>query len=354
MNIGVIVPHTTTYSMADERIRFYLQLMSTASNAVFKEIPLNGLNDLVNQTLTQVDQYGDREYETEEFFKFDDVDPNGYRFSIKAEMTGSSFPTITVAPDNDTDSYIAIDKVNQAGDERILDVPSNMPYGTDGVLQEEFIKSIQKKYNLVIYPSKTKPKEFVIESYNDWVKNYKVRNWDNYVDLSQKMEVIPINNEGYKKLQFGDTLDVDYPADQFDKLNNREFGKIYYTDTQNFYSEGEKVVESGFGVSPLVYVQGTGLSGSVDIPDSYPIQVKLGNTVNTVCNATAVQKWITRNDTSLQVGDILYDDLYLTQPTTGFVYAKDNTLDIVPIYDMNQFTGEITQISGEKCGGFSP
>ena len=340
--------------MAEERIRFYLQLMSTASNAVYKQIPLNGLNDLVNQTLTQVNKYGDREYETEEFFKFDDVDPNGYRFSIRAQATGSIYPTITIAPDNNTDSYIAIDKVNQGADERTIDIPTNMPFGTDGVLQEEFIKSIQKKYNLVIYPSKTKPKEFVIETYNDYIKNYTTRNWDDYVDLSKRMEVIPINNEGYKKLQFGDTLDVDYPADQFDKLNNREFGKIYYTDTQNFYSEGEKVVESGFGVSPLVYVQGTGLSGSIDIPDSYPIPVKLGNNVNQVCTAIAVPKWISRNDTSLQVGDILYDDLYLTQPTTGFVYAKDDTLDILPIYDVNQFTGQLVQISRAKCGLITP
>lgn len=343
--------------MATEYVRFYLQLLNSASLNAIYEVPLDGLNQFVNETYSQLTIPGDRTYTTEELFKFEDVNPGGYKFGIRQELSGSNTSDLvaTVAPNNNTDSYIKINKVNQAGDERTIDIPTNMPFGTNGVLQEDFIKSIQTKYNLVIYPSKTKPKEFIIETYNDFIKNYKIKNWDEYVDLSQKMEVIPVNNEGYKKLEFGDLQDVDYVAEQFDKLNNREFGKIYYTDTQNFYSEGEKKVETRFGVSPLVYVQGTGLSGSIDLPTSYEIFVKLGLTAQEACNATAVRKFITRNPSSTggepTVGDILYETQYLTQPTTGWLYCKPNTLTIAPIYNISQYTGEITTISGQKCGG---
>lgn len=343
--------------MARDRIRFYLQLLTTGSSGIaLYEQEISGMTDFVNQTFSQLDKPGDREYETEELYKFDNVAPGTYRFGIRYEITGSATDNIdiVVAPDNNTDSYIQIDKVNQAADQRVLDVPANMPFATDGVLQEEFIKGLQKKYNLVIYPSKTKPKEFVIETYNDYIKNYRIRDWNNYVDLSQKMEVIPTNNQGYKKLEFGDKKDEDYAADQFNKENNREFSKIYYTDTQNFYSQGEKKVETNFGVSPLVYVQGTGLSGSIVIATGNPLDVKLGNTANEVCGATAVRKYIAGINTEIQVGDIIYDDVYLTQPTQGYTLAKDDNLDIKPLYTMDQYTGQIIEVSSERCGGLSP
>jgi len=65
------------------------------------------------------------------------------------------------------------------------------------------------------------------------------------------------------KLNFGDTLDGDYVSQQFSKEANREYGKTYFVDTENFFSQGTFEVKTTFASSPLVYLAGTGLSGSV-------------------------------------------------------------------------------------------
>ena len=62
----------------------------------------------------------------------------------------------------------------------------NMPFGTNGITLLDFMASVQKKFNLQIYPSKTKPRHFIIETFNNWYKQGKVKNFDTFVDLNQK------------------------------------------------------------------------------------------------------------------------------------------------------------------------
>jgi hypothetical protein len=133
----------------------------------------------------------------------------------------------------------------------------------NGIKLIDFITSVQKKFNLIIYPSKIKPNQFIIETFNTWYKTGKVKSFDNYIDLNKNIEVISANNLAVNKLTFGDKLDQDYISQQFAKGANREYGKSYYIDTTNYFSQGEYKVETGFASSPLIYLQGTGLSGSV-------------------------------------------------------------------------------------------
>ena len=160
-------------------------------------------------------------------------------------------------------SYLEILKVRQAADGNVIDIPSNMPFGTSGIKLVDFITGIQKKFNLVIYPDNTKQNHFIIETFNNWYNKGEVRDFNQYINLDDKIEVIPANNFAVNKLNFGDTLDNDFVSQQFAKGANREFGKIYYTDTTNFFSQGTFEVKTSFASEPLVYLQGTGLSGSV-------------------------------------------------------------------------------------------
>jgi hypothetical protein len=138
-----------------------------------------------------------------------------------------------------------------------------MPYGTQGIKLVDFITGIQKKYNLVIYPNKTKLNEFIVDTFNDWYAKGQVKDFNKYINLDNKIEVIPANNLAVNKLNFGDTLDQDYISLQFSKGANREYGKAYYTDTQNYFSQGTLEVKTTFASSPLLQIAGTGLSGSV-------------------------------------------------------------------------------------------
>jgi hypothetical protein len=171
--------------------------------------------------------------------------------------------TLTLDQGGQPKSFLDVYKATGIGDGLVMDIPLNMPYGTRGIKQIDFLTSIQKKFNLVMYPSKTVANQFIVESFNRWYD--KGRRWDfnKYINLDKMIEVIPTNNFAVNELNFGDTLDQDYVSLQFSKAANREFGKSYYVDTQNFFSQGKFEVKTALASTPLLQITNTGLSGSV-------------------------------------------------------------------------------------------
>lgn len=204
-------------------------------------------------------------YELQTEFVLQDIPVGNYYFQIRQSPNSptGSLPVVTMDPQSTTKSYLEIKEVKQAADGRVIDIPSNMPYGTTGIKQIDFITGLQKKFNLVIYPNKTKANEFIIETFNNWYKRGEVKDFNKYINLDENIEVIPTNNVAVNKLNFLDTLDTDYISQQFSKAANREYGKSYYIDTTNFYSQGEFNVKTTFAADPLARIAGTGLSGSV-------------------------------------------------------------------------------------------
>ena len=297
----------------------------------------------------------DTTYELETQFKMDSIPPGNYYFQIKQRPNSAvdTAPTVTLDPQGTTKSYLQITQVSQAADGRIMDIPSNMPFGTNGIKQIDFIKGVQKKFNLVIYPSKTKQNEFIVETFNSWYKTGEIKDFNKYINLDDKIEVIPANNYAVNELNFGDTLDTDYISQQFSKAANREFGKQYYTDTQNFFSQGKFEVKTTLASSPLIRIAGTGLSGSVAGINPQITQYSAGThrlsngfNPNAVCfNATEIE--IFTADGMISPGQIAYYDQYGNSPITGynyFTYGGGNE-----IYEINRFTGEIGYGTGNFC-----
>jgi small nuclear ribonucleoprotein (snRNP)-like protein len=196
-----------------------------------------------------------------------------YTFAIKYRELGGSNFTVKIDPDNSLKSYLQITKVGNVGEGFVMKLGQNMPFGTRGIKQLDFITAIQKKFNLVIYPSKTQRNQFIVETFNSWARIGKVKSFDGYMNLNQNIEVIPANNLAVNELNFGDTLDRDYISQQFNNLSNREYGKTYYVDTENFFSQGAFTVSTTFASAPLSYLEGTGVSGSQDFALDYLVSV---------------------------------------------------------------------------------
>ena len=239
-------------------------VVKTSGGGLADIVPLTNFNTYMQTIQT----YNNTQTRTEKFtlvteFNTGLLGAGQYQFYLRyTNLGGSNFQVVLNPGNNLTGTYFEIKKVNQAGDNLIIDIPSNMPFGTTGIKQVDFITGIQKKFNLVIYPSKVKPREFIVEEFNQWYKQGEVWDFNRYINLDKKIEALPANNMAVNKLNFGDTLDGDYISQQFSKLNNREFGKEYYVDTTNFYSQGTFEVKTTFASSPLIYLTGTGLSGS--------------------------------------------------------------------------------------------
>ena len=226
----------------------------------------------VNNYMDQIQLYNATQTKTETFTvaqEFTTVtaattgSANAFRFGLRYSAIGGSNITVTLDPGGTPKSFLEITKTCQAADRRIFDVPANMPYGQNGIKLIDFVKGIQRKFNLVIYPDKDNFNNMIIETFNDWYNKGTVLNLNQYVDLNNGMEVIPANSLAVNKLGFGDKLDSDFISSQFRSKNGREFGKQTYVDTVNDFSSGEYNVTSTFASSPILHLTNTGLSGSV-------------------------------------------------------------------------------------------
>jgi len=298
-------------------------------------------------------------YELQTEFKLDDIPPGNYYFQLRQSPNNpppTSQPLVTLDPQSTTKSYLEIREVRQAADGRVIDIPSNMPFGTVGIKQIDFIIGLQRKFNLVIYPDKTRLNQFIIEEFNNWYKRGEVKDFNRYINLDKNIEVIPANNLAVNKLNFGDTLDTDYISQQFAKAANREYGKSYYVDTANFFSQGEFNVKTTFASDPLVRIAGTGLSGSVSGLNPQPIAYQLPGqyaiSQNTnpsyVCNGIANQT-IFSSTGVLEDSAVLYFDAYGVTPLTGYKWILDyNTCEL---FSINTSTAVATD-TGDTCSTY--
>ena len=321
---------------------------TTGSPGTIDEKPLEQTNKFFRETNSQNSSTGDKEYTLEEKFTML-LTEGDYRFQLKYDnFDGTNF-TVVNNPGGNVNGYIAIDEVTAAADYRIMQIARNLPQGGEtGVMQIDFIKGLQKKFNLIIYPSKTKPNHFIIDTFNSFYKRGNIKNFDKFIDLNKKIEVTPANNLAVREVNFGDKMGKDFLALQFEKAINRDFGTINYVDNQNFFSQGSLDVETTFAVSPLRYIQGTGASGSAAPTIGYREFVQLGNTRPGVCSEYITSVYIESN-LGFFTGDILYLDTYLTQPVTGYGYVVDAGGNI---YDLNSSTGQVGLLI-ENCADAS-
>ena len=243
---------------------FALRIKDSTSGATISNQRLGNINDYMEQiSLYNSGPTKPQTIETSQQFNSGLLPSGSYKFYLEYENSGASNVRVVLDPGTSLKSYLEVNKLTSIGDGLVMDIPSNMPYGTKGIKQVDFITSLQKKFNLVIYPNKTKLNEFVIDTFNEWYIKGRVKDFNNYINLDDKIEVIPANNFAVNNLNFGDTLDTDYISQQFSKQANREYGKSYYVDTENFFSQGTFEVKTGFASGPLIRLNGTGLSGSV-------------------------------------------------------------------------------------------
>lgn len=277
-------PNTSTSSGYPQ---FNLLAVNQSTSAT-TTIPLQILNNfMINQYEYNLPYNRQEKFVVPTEFVSPYMDSGSYKFFLEttSNLGGALQFSVVLDPNNEPKSYLEVTKLVNAGEGKIIDIPTNMPYGTTGIKLIDFLKGMQKKFNLVIYPDKTTLNQFVVETFNRWYNSGEVRDFNRYINIKEPLEVIPANTLAVNELNFGDKLDTDYISQQFAKAANREYGKSYYIDTTNFFSQGQFNVETTFASSPLLYLTGTGNSGSAVLEQDYQISVDLtgGSSVDITC-----------------------------------------------------------------------
>jgi len=363
-NLGGVFNLNISVSSSNGNVpgQFWLRMIETGSSTAAGESTIVSFNQYWTR-YAQSRPYGNslnQNFELTSIVPFVSVPVGTYYFQIKQQKyyTAAS-PTVTLDPNGTTKSYVQIKKSNQAADGRIMDIPSNMPFGTTGIKLVDFITGLQRKFNLVMYPDRTKANAFIVESFNNFYKNGNVLDFNNYINVNAPISVTPANNLAVNHLNFGDTLDTDYVSQQFMKGANREYGKEYFVDTENFFSQGTLDVKTTFASSPLLRIAGTGLSGSNGSINPPVTQYQVGSSNGGVrfgytpsnpsatCSSPIVYASVYSSDGTLTYGQILYFDQYGQHPVTGLYYAVyANGGQIMPI---DHTTGYINYYSGYNC-----
>lgn len=304
--------------------QFFLEIKNTG-NTFSSSIELVNYNNFMND----VQIYNNNQTRTEKFELLTEWNSavlpiDVYEFYIRYVVQGTSNFSVIVNPDSSVKSFLQLTKVNQGGDGLVMNIANNMPFGTSGIKLIDFITSLQKKYNLVIYPNYTKQREFIVETFNNWYDKGEVRDFNKYINLNEKISAIPANNLAVNELNFGDTLDGDFVSQQFSKGAGREYGKSYFVDTENFFSQGKFEVKTGFASTPLIQIANTGTSGSAQ---SSVMQFRSTATATTVGSSLAEA-----------IANIVLGTAFITQ-ATAIVTSPNSTSTIV-----NPSSGFTTQL----------
>lgn len=189
--------------------------------------------------------------------------PGTYQLKIQYIPYGTNNFTVQLNPDSNNLCAFEVTRVQQAADGQIMDIPANMPYGTSGIRVIDFIRSIQKKFNLIIYPDKLNPNQFVCETFNNWYKQGQIKDFNKYINVQDKISYTPANQLGYRKVRFSDATDADYITTLFKRTNNRTFGESNFYDSGSYYSQGTLEVNAEvIGNGPLGQVPGSTTTGS--------------------------------------------------------------------------------------------
>jgi hypothetical protein len=335
--------------------RWQIRMVETGSLTVYSTRAIQSYITFFDQLQNSRQGGINTTYELATQFVMQEIPPGNYYFQLmqSPNSAAGTLPLVTLDPNSTTKSFLQIKEVKQAADGRIMDIPSNMPFATTGIKQIDFLVGLQRKFNLVIYPNKTRLNEFIIETFNDWYKQGEIKDFNRYINLDKNIECVPANNLAVNKLNFGDALDTDYVSQQFSKQANREYGKAYYTDTTNFFSQGELTVKTTFASGPLLRIEGTGLSGSIAglNPIEYTfyagtVQLANGSRPDLPCTSTTIFDVYTTSG-ALDQGLIMYYDRYASSPVLGFFnFVAGPGLEVTEI---NRFTGEIGYGTGYFC-----
>ena len=136
------------------------------------------------------------------------------------------------------------------------------------IKQIDFLSSIAKKFNLVFIPSKDNPFEIIVEPYQYYIGTGNIYDWTDKLSYDKGFTVQPAQNFVESELHLTDKIDGDAGNTEFEKANNRIYGRnIVYNPTE--FKSTEKKIETIF--SPQILRKWnpttlTGVTNDVGIP----------------------------------------------------------------------------------------
>jgi hypothetical protein len=152
----------------------------------------------------------------------------------------------SVVPYNSNISEATLKQTTSVGNIAVLNnfLPNN-------VKNIDFLKAIIERYNLVLEPSKSKEKHFIITPWVDWVEQGAQRDWTDYVDGNVDIVSSPLFTSQSRSNTWRDDEDSDYVNYNFQTATKTTYGQLDL-DSGIEVITGNEVTQSLFAPTPLL------------------------------------------------------------------------------------------------------
>ena len=214
-----------------------------------------------------------------------------------------------------------------------IDIAANLPV----MKQIDFLTSLQKMFNLVFVPDKSKPKHLHVETYNDYVGSGRLVNWTNKVDYSKDVQVRPTTDLQRLTYEWTYTQGKDFISEEIGRTLDRVYGRMQVVDDENDFARGDSKVQVGFAPYLVSNVPGSTIpihrsitSDGKGISDPLPMLCYYGG-FSARMGTTVIQK---ENGTNATVTGLGFFSMYDSDDPV----LADNDLAFgveQPLYEIN-------------------
>lgn len=235
--------------------------LDSSSGDIYFEAP--GVGTYSNYTLTQVN------FTTDNFDGHDNFHRPllpGERFRIVLSVRYRNYdPDITSTEDiiaNGSDTSVFNTLSNQAGQGSSISYNSVIP---KKVKKKDFFNSIVKMFNLYIEPSKTNPKNLLIEPRNAYYQSGVIKDWSEKLDENSPIEEDILSNTQNKRVILSYKDDGDFYNKNYKDSFDQTYGEFIYTNDNQFLND-DNTISVNFSPTPLV-----GIPSNQTTPTSFII-----------------------------------------------------------------------------------
>ncbi len=190
-----------------------------------------------------VNLQGETEYQLE----------SGVNYNLAVRFNTSSTTTFNLTSTGfGTGLFVELATVNSG---QTVDVARNMP----DYKQADFIKDLQKQFNLVFVPNNKNSNLIEITTFKNYQSSGTIKDWSDYVDYNKDYSIKPTANLQSRDYLFSYTAGNDFANQYWVKSIGKTYGQYTIEDTENDFATGQIEIKSGHQPLTLSRITETGM-----------------------------------------------------------------------------------------------
>lgn len=171
----------------------------------------------------------------------------GEKVALEVRRHLSTSPNFTITPGSVGQTafgtaYMQILEVSDPISGHEVQMNRNFPE----MKQLDFVTSLQKMFNLVMYPDKDKPKHLIVEPYSVWSTQGSLDDWTSKLDLSKDIVLTPTMESQSQKYKWRYSPGQDLLNKGIEDQLGRGYAEKEVLDPENDFAKGETEVRTGF------------------------------------------------------------------------------------------------------------